>query len=182
MYEEIRNDVRRALEELIAVSALPAGALLVIGCSSSEVLGARIGHGSSPAVGAVLAEECLAVTREHGIALAAQCCEHLNRALIMEREEAERRGYPVVCVLPQPKAGGSFAHAVWHQLKEPVAVEAIRADAGLDIGLTMIGMHLKSVVVPVRLRQRFVGSAIVTAARTRPKYIGGARAVYPEGR
>ena len=112
--------------------------------------------------------------------IAAQCCEHLNRALIVEREAAEKFGYEPVCVIPQPKAGGSFATAVWKRMKDPVPVEHVRASAGLDIGCTLIGMHLKEVAVPLRLAVKHIGEAPVSAARTRPKLIGGVRAVYPE--
>ena len=118
--------------------------------------------------------------KERGLYLAAQCCEHLNRALIIEREAAEKFGYDPVCVIPQPKAGGSFATAAWKHMADPVAVEHVRAHAGLDIGCTMIGMHLREVAVPLRLSVKKVGEAAVNAARTRPKLIGGARAVYPE--
>ena len=113
-----------------------------------------------------------------GIYLAAQCCEHLNRALVVERQVARARGLEVVCVVPQPKAGGSLATAAWRQLKEPVAVEALKADAGLDIGGTLIGMHLRPVAVPVRLENHRIGQTAILAARTRPKLIGGERAHY----
>ncbi|MFR7855456.1 MAG: TIGR01440 family protein, partial [Acutalibacteraceae bacterium] len=115
-----------------------------------------------------------------GIYLAAQCCEHLNRAVIIEKELADKLSLPVVNVVPMPKAGGSFATAVYRAMKHPVAVEHIKADAGLDIGQTLIGMHLKEVAVPVRLSVNKIGNAILTAARVRPKFIGGSRAVYDE--
>ena len=117
---------------------------------------------------------------EKGIYLAAQCCEHLNRALIVEKEIADKKGWDAVNVVPQPKAGGSFATAAYKLFKKPVAVESIKADAGLDIGQTLIGMHLKAVAVPVRLSQKTVGEALLSAARVRPKFIGGQRAVYNE--
>ena len=176
----IRDQVREALTELLEAAALRRGALVVIGCSSSEILGEKIGKGSSPEVGRAVAEEALSVLGERGLFLAAQCCEHLNRALILEREAAEKFGYEIVCVRPRPKAGGSFATAVYELMREPVAVEHVRADAGLDIGGTLIGMHLKDVAVPVRLKTARVGEAILLAARTRPKLIGGARAEYPD--
>ena len=116
--------------------------------------------------------------QEHGIHLADQCCEHLNRALILEREAAEQRGYEIVNVMPQPHAGGSFAVTAWNAFRDPAAVEAVHAEAGIDIGGTLIGMHLKAVAVPVRTSKRHIGEAIVLCARTRPKYIGGPRAVY----
>lgn len=113
-----------------------------------------------------------------GVHIAAQCCEHLNRALIVEHEAVP--GGEIVNVLPQPKAGSSFATAAYEAFRHPVALEEIRADAGLDIGGTLIGMHLKKVAVPVRLKQNRIGQAIVLAARTRPKFIGGERAIYDE--
>ncbi len=178
--EEIRRQTREALSELLDEAAPRPGALIVIGCSSSEILGEKIGKGSSPEVGRAVAEEALAVLNARGYSLAAQCCEHLNRALIVERETAERLGCEIVCVRPRPKAGGSFATAVYELMRDPVAVEHVRADAGLDIGGTLIGMHLKDVAVPVRLATKQIGEAMLLAARTRPKLIGGARAEYPE--
>ena len=179
MYKTVEQQARQAMRELLEEAKLPKGSLIVVGCSSSEILGAHIGKGSSPEVGNVVAKALLEETTAAGMYLAAQCCEHLNRALILERAAAEKFGYEIVCVKPQPKAGGSFATAIWNSLAEPVAVEHIRAAAGLDIGLTLIGMHLKEVAVPVRLQTKCIGEALLTAARTRPKYVGGPRAEYP---
>lgn len=167
---------RKAAEELIELAHLKAGDIAVIGCSTSEVLGSKLGTNSSPDTAKVLFESIYEVFAQNGIYLAAQCCEHLNRAIIVEREAvpfAER-----VNVVPQPKAGGSFATQAYAHFKNPIAVEEIKADAGIDIGATLIGMHLKKVAVPVRLSVKFIGEAPVTAARTRPKFIGGERAVY----
>lgn len=154
--------------------------LLVIGCSSSEIGGGIIGHQSSAEYGEAVVKAALDYCRNSGTNIAFQCCEHLNRALIMEREAAEKRNYEIVRVIPQLKAGGSLATAAWKQLKDPVAVLSVQADAGMDIGLTLIGMHLKRVAVPLRIGHNRIGSAIVTAARTRPMLIGGERAVYRE--
>ena len=178
LYQAIADEARLAAQQLIERAKLKPGTLVAVGCSSSEVLGENIGKGSSPEVGRVIADAILQVLRGHGISLAAQCCEHLNRALIVERSEAERRGYEIVSVVPQPKAGGSFATAVWGALQDPVAVEFVRADAGLDIGDTLIGMHLRHVAVPLRLDIRCIGEANLVAAYSRPKLIGGERAVY----
>ncbi len=175
---EIQKQIREALLELLDVAQLGRGTVLVIGCSSSEIAGAQIGHGSVPNLAAELVAEILPILRERGIFLAAQCCEHLNRALIVERACAEKYGLEEVCVIPQPKAGGSFATAAWENFADPVAVEHIRAHAGLDIGGTLIGMHLRDVAVPVRLKTDRIGKALLLAARTRPKYIGGIRAKY----
>lgn len=150
----------------------------MVGCSTSEVLGEKIGTHSSPETAKAIFETIFEYTQSHGLYLAAQCCEHLNRALIVERQAVPFG--EIVNVVPQPKAGGSFATEAYAHFADPVAVEEIQADAGLDIGCTLIGMHLKKVAVPVRLEHNRVGSALVIAARTRPKFIGGARAVYDE--
>ena len=152
--------------------------LLVIGGSSSEIAGGTIGHNSTYEYGEAVVEAVLKVCREAGVAPAFQCCEHLNRALIMERETAERYGYEIVWVVPRIKAGGSLATAAWKRFNDPVAVLSDRADAGLDIGQTLIGMHLRRVAVPVRLSISRVGEARITAARTRPLLVGGERARY----
>ena len=152
--------------------------LLVIGGSSSEIAGGTIGHNSTYEYGEAVVEAVMKVCREAGVAPAFQCCEHLNRALIMERETAERYGYEIVWVVPRIKAGGSLATAAWKRFNDPVAVLSVRADAGLDIGQTLIGMHLRRVAVPVRLSISRVGEARITAARTRPLLVGGERARY----
>ena len=176
----IKQQAETAMRELLAASGLKKGDLVVVGCSSSEILGQKIGKGSSPEAAQAVVEGIMPVLEENGLLLAAQCCEHLNRALIVERSTAEKFGYEIVCVKPQPKAGGSFATAVYDRMADPVAVEFIRASAGLDIGGTLIGMHLKHVAVPLRLDTKKIGEASVQAARTRPKLIGGERAVYPD--
>ena len=152
--------------------------LLVVGGSSSEIEGSIIGHRSTFEIGVEVAQAALDLSREKGFDVAFQCCEHLNRALIMEREVAEAYNYEQVWVVPQPKAGGSLATAAWGLMKNPVAVLEIRADAGLDIGQTMVGMHLRRVAVPIRLSIDKIGKAVITAARTRPMLIGGERAQY----
>ena len=164
--------------ELCEKAGLKRGQILVVGCSSSEVAGSRIGSDSRPEVANALFRGIYEVLQARGIHLAAQCCEHLNRAIIIER--AAVPGADIVNVVPQPKAGGSFATAAYHGFSDPVAVEEIRADAGLDIGGTLIGMHLKKVAVPLRLSRNHLGDAILLAARTRPKFIGGIRAHYDE--
>ncbi len=172
------QDAKNATLQLIEAAKLQAGDLLVVGCSSSEILGEKIGTHSAEEIGeqvfCAIQEICL----DKGIALAAQCCEHLNRALILEEAVAKERGYEIVNAQPFPKAGGSFATAAWKHLERPAAVEHIKAEAGMDIGGTLIGMHLREVAVPVRLSLDHVGSALLLAARTRPKFIGGERAHY----
>ena len=152
--------------------------LLVVGGSSSEMAGGVIGHQSTYELGEALAEAVLTLAEARGFACAFQCCEHLNRALVVERKTAERYGFDIFCAVPQPKAGGSLATAAWKRMKDPVLVERVQADAGLDVGLTLIGMHLRAVAVPVRLSADRVGGALLTCARTRPPLIGGERARY----
>ena len=180
MYEEIKQASAAAMGQLLDTAALKRGSLVVVGCSSSEILGQRIGKGSSPEAAQAVVDAILPILQERKVLLAAQCCEHLNRALIVERATMEKYGLEQVTVMPRPKAGGSFATAVYAAMKDPVAVEFIKADAGLDIGNTLIGMHLKHVAVPLRLTVKHIGEAAVNAARTRPKLIGGKRAEYPE--
>ena len=178
MYEELTAQARQAVTELLDIAKLKPGKIFVVGCSSSEMVGARIGKGSSLEAAQAAFAGIYPVLQERGIELAVQCCEHLNRALIVERAAAGNAD--IVNVVPQPKAGGSFATAAYHAFSDPVALEHIRADAGLDIGGTLIGMHLKEVAVPLRLGIDHIGSAILLAARTRPKFIGGSRAIYDD--
>ena len=176
---QIAKEAELAAKELLCVSGIGKGQILVVGCSSSEIAGGQIGHASAPEVADAVYEAIAKACAARGVYLAAQCCEHLNRALIVERACAEQYGLEQVCVIPQPKAGGSFATA-WASMQEPVAVEYIKAHAGMDIGGTLIGMHLRHVAVPVRIAQNTIGHASVLCARTRPKFVGGSRAVYPE--
>lgn len=178
MLDQITCQARNVVTELLEQANMRPGSLLVIGCSSSEIVGKQIGKGSSLEAAQAVFAGVYPILQEHGIRLAVQCCEHLNRALIMEREAAEQRGYESVNVVPQPHAGGSFAVTAWNNFQDPVAVEAVRAEAGMDIGGTLIGMHLKAVAVPVRTNEKQIGEAIVLCARTRPKFTGGPRAVY----
>lgn len=178
MTEEIRRAAEAAVRELLAAANMKPGELFVVGCSSSEILGSQIGKGSSPEAAEAVFEGIYPVLREQGIFLAAQCCEHLNRALILEREAAEKYGYDPVNVCPWAHGGGSFATVTFQHLADPVAVEHIRAHAGMDIGDTLIGMHLRDVAVPVRISVKRIGEASLVCARTRMKYIGGERARY----
>lgn len=180
MFEEISKQARQAALELLDISGLKAGALFVVGCSSSEIVGQRIGKGSSMEAAKAVFDGIYPVLKERGIYLAAQCCEHLNRALILEAEAAEKFGYEIVNVQPWAHAGGSFATTVFENLEHPAAVEHIKAAAGMDIGSTLIGMHLKEVAVPVRLSLNSIGQASLVCARTRPRFIGGERARYQE--
>jgi len=179
MYEQITREAEQALEEFLLKTRLAAGDIFVVGCSSSEILGHPIGKGSSMDAAKAVFRGLYPILSAKGIYLAAQCCEHLNRAIIIERN-ALSKDTEIVNVIPQPKAGGSFATVAWSSLADPVAVEEIRADAGMDIGGTLIGMHLKRVAVPVRLNAVKIGEASVLSARTRPKYIGGERSIYQQ--
>ena len=181
MEEIIRKQAADAVRELIEIAKLEEGSILVVGCSTSEIIGEKIGTDSRPPIADEVYEAIAEVLAEKKIYLAAQCCEHLNRALIVEKElyDREIRFYAQrVNAVPQPKAGGSFATAAYAHMKAPVAVEAVKADAGLDIGGTLIGMHLKRVAVPVRLAVKQIGEARLLAARTRVPFTGGSRAVY----
>ena len=178
MKEKIYTQTKAVVEEICEKANLQKGNIFVVGCSTSEVIGAKIGTNSSPEIAGVLFQALYDYTKEKGIYLAIQCCEHLNRAIVVEKEAVPYG--ETVNVVPQPKAGGSLATAAYNGFVHPVVVEEIKADAGIDIGSTLIGMHLKRVAVPVRLENNTIGEATVVAARTRPKFIGGVRAVYDE--
>ena len=178
LLDEVRQQAAEAAKELAEAARLRKGQIVVVGCSTSEVVGHNVGSWSTPEVANAIFEGLNSVFAPMGVYIAAQCCEHLNRALIVEHEAVPNG--EIVNVMPQPKAGSSFATAAYHSFRHPVALEEIRADAGLDIGGTLIGMHLKKVAVPVRLQQNHIGQAILLAARVRPKFIGGERAIYDE--
>lgn len=180
LLQTITEQARQAMTELIEIAKPQPGDIVVVGCSSSEVAGERIGTHSSLEVAEAIFDGLYPILQQHQLYLAAQCCEHLNRALILESEAVRRYQLDPVNVVPQPKAGGSFATTAWGRFASPAAVEEIRAVCGLDIGGTLIGMHLKKVAVPVRLSVPKIGEAVLLSARTRPKFVGGARAVYNE--
>lgn len=175
---QVKEESANAARQLADAARLHKGQIVVVGCSTSEVVGHNVGSWSTPEVANAIFEGLNSVFAPMGVYIAAQCCEHLNRALIVEHEAVPNG--EIVNVMPQPKAGSSFATAAYHSFRHPVALEEIRADAGLDIGGTLIGMHLKKVAVPVRLQQNHIGQAILLTARVRPKFIGGERAIYDE--
>lgn len=175
---QVKEESANAARQLADAARLHKGQIVVVGCSTSEVVGHNVGSWSTPEVANAIFEGLNSVFAPMGVYIAAQCCEHLNRALIVEHEAVPNG--EIVNVMPQPKAGSSFATAAYHSFRHPVALEEIKADAGLDIGGTLIGMHLKKVAVPVRLQQNHIGQAILLAARVRPKFIGGERAIYDE--
>ncbi len=174
------EEAKKAVEEVIEASRIKSGELFVVGCSSSEIIGEKIGTNSNVDAARAVFNAIYEVLKEKNIYMAAQCCEHLNRALIIEEEAAIKFGYPCVNVVPQPKAGGSFATAAYKAFNKPVAVEKISAKAGMDIGNTLIGMHIEPVCVPLRISVKKIGCANVVCARSRLKFIGGQRAVYDE--
>ena len=178
MNHAIYEQARAALSELCEKAKLQPGNIVVVGCSTSEVMGSTIGTNSNFDIAGEIFKGLYDYARSKGLFLAIQCCEHLNRAIITERGAVPFA--EIVNVVPQPKAGGSLATQAYAGFQDPVAVEEIKADAGLDIGLTLIGMHLKKVAVPVRLENNRIGDAIVVAARTRPKFVGGVRAIYDQ--
>ncbi len=180
MYENIKNSSKLLFEELFEKANIKDGMVLVIGCSTSEIIGDTIGTHSSMDVAKALYDGIFDAIGDKDIYIAAQCCEHLNRALVIERELAQRLNLEVVNAVPQPKAGGSSATTAYSLLKDPVVVEHIKADLGVDIGSTLIGMHLKETAVPLRLENKKIGHAHVVCARVRPKFIGGERTVYNE--
>jgi uncharacterized protein (TIGR01440 family) len=182
MYEQIQRQAAQAAAELLEIARLEAGDILVVGCSSSEIGGHKIGSDSAPEVARAVFDGIYPLLKERGMYLAAQCCEHLNRSLILEKEAASLYRLERVNVVPQPKAGGSFATAAWAGFSDPVAVDDLQnqARAGMDIGGTLIGMHLARVAVPVRLSLTRIGEATLICARTRPRFVGGSRAHYQE--
>lgn len=181
MYEEITAAAKKAVLELIEIANLTQNDILVVGCSSSEIGGGRIGSASSVELAQAAFAGIYPELKSRGIYLAAQCCEHLNRCIIVEKAAALENRLTVVNVVPAPKAGGSFATTAYENFEQPCAVEGVQGDAGIDIGGTLIGMHLRPVAVPVRLSLSKIGHANIICARTRPKFIGGVRAHYDEG-
>ena len=180
LLKNLETEAYEAALEILETGTVRPGQILVVGCSTSEVIGGKIGTTSSPETAQAVFDGIYRAALEKEVYLAAQCCEHLNRALILESDAALKYGYEEVNVVPQPKAGGSFATAAYHTFAAPVAVEHIKAHAGMDIGDTFIGMHLKDVAVPVRISKKQIGEAHLTCARTRAKFIGGIRACYDD--
>ncbi|WP_082341101.1 TIGR01440 family protein [Sporosarcina globispora] len=178
MIEQWEIELDTIIRELTDQVPLSEKQILVVGCSTSEVAGKRIGTAGTEQVAEMIFERLDKLRKDTGAALAFQCCEHLNRALVVERATAEAKNLDEVTVIPHRTAGGAMATYAYEHFDDPVIVEFIKADAGIDIGDTLIGMHLKHVAVPIRTSQKSVGEAHVTMAKTRPKLIGGARAIY----
>ncbi len=175
---EIAEQTKKIIEDILASHPQKKGSIFVIGCSTSEVAGGSIGKDSVPEIGKTIFKTANKILSQKGIFLACQCCEHLNRALVVERQCAEKYCLEEVCVVPWVHGGGSFATASYYGFSDAVVVEHVKATAALDIGSTLIGMHLKEVAVPLRPCLNFIGNAYVTAAYSRPKLIGGERAHY----
>ena len=180
LVEQAEQEAAEAARELAEIAHLRRGQIVVIGCSTSEVVGHQVGSWSTPEVADAIFRGLSSVFSPMGVYLAAQCCEHLNRSIVIDREAAKKYGYQIVAAVPQPHAGGSWATNCWRTFKDPVLVEEVKAAAGMDIGGTLIGMHLRRVAVPVRLSMDHIGEAILLCARTRPPFIGGSRAVYSD--
>lgn len=178
LHQQVHDDMEAVVDEWLNNGYVNDGDLFVIGCSTSEVIGEHIGTAGSEEIAAIIFEQLIRLQQDKQLQLAFQCCEHLNRALVVERSTMKAHRLEEVSVIPQPKAGGSMVSYAYKHMQDPVVVEMVEANAGIDIGETMIGMHLKRVAVPLRLNQRHVASAHLSAARTRPKLIGGERAVY----
>ncbi|MGN1201247.1 MAG: TIGR01440 family protein [Candidatus Caccovivens sp.] len=175
---KIEKQCEKMIEEFVPLAKLKSGDILIVGCSTSEVLGDKIGTNSSLETAKEIFDGLYLTLKKYGVFLAIQCCEHLNRAVLIEKEAVLNA--TIVNAVPQQHAGGSLATVAYQNMKEPVMLEKIQADAGIDIGDTLIGMHLKEVAVPVRLSFNKIGKAHLVCARTRPKFVGGARAVYDE--
>lgn len=175
----LREEAIKATKEILEEANLSKGDIFVVGCSTSEVVGGRIGKHSSVEAAKEIFKGIMSVLEPEGIFLAAQCCEHLNRAIVIEHRAIDKN-YPIVNAIPMEHAGGSFAKTAYEEFANPVLVEEIQGDAGIDIGDTLIGMHLKQVAVPLRIESKKIGEAHILGARTRPKFIGGQRAVYDE--
>ncbi len=182
MFKLYAEEAKKAAGELLEMANVKKGDIFVVGCSSSEICGDKIGTNSNEDVAKAVFQAIYETVKEKGLFLAAQCCEHLNRALIIEAAAAEKYNLPEVNVIPQKKAGGSFATAAYNAFESPVAVENISAVCGMDIGDTLIGMHLKAVAVPVRVSVKKIGEANLVCAKSRPKFIGGIRAIYDESK
>ena len=180
LLDEVKKEAANAAAQLMDAAKLRKGQIVVVGCSTSEVVGKKVGSWSTPEVADAIFEGLSSVFGPMGVYIAAQCCEHLNRSIVIEREAAKANGYQIVSAIPQPHAGGSWATNCWQRFNDPVLVEEVRAAAGMDIGGTLIGMHLRRVAVPVRLSMDHIGQAILLCARTRPPFIGGSRAVYSQ--
>lgn len=178
LVEQVKKDVENIVSEWLETDYLKEDELFIIGCSTSEVAGKKIGTSGSEEIAAVIFTALERLSEVKGVHLAFQCCEHLNRAIVLGSSVQEELKLDAVSVTPVPSAGGSMASYAYKHVHDAVVVEEVSAHAGIDIGDTMIGMHLKRVAVPLRFIQNKVGNAHVTAARTRPKLIGGARAQY----
>lgn len=178
LYQQVRGDMDAVVDEWKNSGYLKENDLFVVGCSTSEVTGQHIGTAGSEEIAFTLFEKLEQLQQETQVRLAFQCCEHVNRALVVESSTKALYQLDEVAVIPATNAGGSMATQAYHRMSDPVVVETIQASAGIDIGETMIGMQLKHVAVPLRMKQRQVGNANLQAARTRPKLIGGERAVY----
>lgn len=180
LQQEITSTLNKAVAALVQAGHIAPGGLVVLGCSTSEVAGGTIGHASVPELGQVIASAMLEACKAYGLDAAFQCCEHLNRCIVMEQRVLKERQLTQVRAIPQPKAGGSVPAAAWKLLEQPALAMNVQAEAGIDIGDTLVGMHIRPVAVPLRMEEGYVGHAHLVMAYSRLPYIGGSRAVYEE--
>ena len=180
LHQEIIDRIDAAVAALCDKGRLEAGSVIVLGCSTSEVAGGQIGKASVPELGAVIAKAMIDTCRARGMEPAFQCCEHLNRAVVMEKSALRARGLVQAAAVPQPKAGGSVPAAAWKLLESPALAISVQAEAGIDVGDTLVGMHIRPVAVPLRIDTNRVGQANLVMAYSRLPFIGGSRAVYEE--
>lgn len=174
----IFEDAKKVMDNIVSEIKNLEGKILLIGCSTSEVSGAKIGTSGNSDAAEQMGEVFFEYAQKYGFNLAFQCCEHLNRSLVVDRELQEKKNLVEVNAIPVKRAGGAMAEEAYKRFENPCLVESIEADMGLDIGFTLIGMNLKKVAVPVRLKEDKIGEAKVIFAKTRPKYVGGERAIY----
>ena len=180
LQKEIASTLEKAVDALVEAGQIAPGGLIVLGCSTSEVAGARIGKGSVPELGGVIAQAMLDACKKHQLDAAFQCCEHLNRGIVMEQRVLKENRLTQVRAVPQPKAGGSVPSAAWKLLEQPALAVNVQADAAIDIGDTLVGMHIRPVAVPLRIDVDHIGHANLVMAYSRLPFIGGSRAVYEE--
>ncbi|ASN07278.1 TIGR01440 family protein [Virgibacillus necropolis] len=178
LHQQVKDNINALVNEWITRDELNSGDFFVIGCSTSEVAGVHIGTFGSEELAAIIFAGLMDLKKATNVNLVFQCCEHLNRALVIEREVYDSHHHEEVSAIPARRAGGSMATYAFKNMINPVLVENVQAKAGIDIGDTMIGMHLKHVAIPLRFSQKMIGKARVTGAKTRPKLIGGERAIY----
>ena len=173
--KQIEKDAKRVTLELLQAAKLDPKDAVVIGGSTSEIVGEHLGSNTNLEVAKAVVKTIVNVLKEKDIYPVIQSCEHINRALVVEREYAKLHNLEPVNVIPVETAGGGFSTAAMEILDDPVVVERVGVDAGIDIGDVFIGMHIKNVGVVVRSDIKQIGKAHLSMIRTRLKLIGGDR-------